>query len=366
VKTQSPAAGTVVGVGITPVTVTVRNAAGNVAACSTTFTAKAMPPGADFTATPKNGQAPFAASFSNLSTGTITGVAWDFGDGSTSTETQPTHTYTKAADYSVTLTVYGPAGTNTLKRAGYIPVVNPLAPVIVEGATVTNASLQTDNRVVVVAGDTNVFTVSASDPNGNPLSYQWSFGDGVTSDWSALSTAQHVYTTNCGSYAASVTVSNGWAATSSPLTVTVACDLKVARLQPKLNFTTPYADSCAVRGQFDLAADYNFAGKVVTLNIGGAQMSFALDSTGRGHNGPSIFGKPTYNRTSGLWAFSATLKEGSWQTPWAAYGMINLDIPKPGVMVTDLPVILLLDNEAFMGTANLHYMAKQGGSGAAK
>jgi PKD repeat protein len=201
VKTQSPTAGTVVGAGTTPVTITVRDAAGNVATCSTTFTAKAIPPGADFSAAPKNGQAPFAASFSNLSTGTITGVAWDFGDGSTSTEAQPTHTYTKAADYSVSLTVFGPAGTNTLKRDAFIPVSNPQAPVILAAPTVTTASLQFGNELVIVAGDTNVFTVVAMDPGGNPLNYQWSFGDGVTNDWSLSGTAQHVYTTNCGSYA---------------------------------------------------------------------------------------------------------------------------------------------------------------------
>ena len=45
--------------------------------------------------------------------------------------------------------------------------------------------------------------------------------------------------------------------------------------------------------------------------------------------------------------------------------MINSNILKPGVLVSDLPVILLLDDEAFMATTNLHYTAKQGKSGAA-
>jgi PKD repeat protein len=366
VKTQSPTAGTVVGVGTTPVTITVRDAAGNVATCSTTFTAKAIPPGADFSAAPKNGQVPFAASFSNLSTGTITGVAWDFGDGSTSTEAQPTHTYTKAADYSVSLTVFGPAGTNTLKRDAFIPVSNPQAPVILAAPTVTTASLQFGNELVIVAGDTNVFTVVAMDPGGNPLNYQWSFGDGVTNDWSLSGTAQHVYTTNCGSYAASVAVSNAWSAISGNLTVTVACQLNITKLQPKLNFVTSYADSCLVKGQFDLPSNYSFSGKVATLNIGGAQVSFPLDNLGRGHNGSSTFNKPSYNKKTGLWTFNASLRSGSWQAPWATYGMANLDATKPGVMVNDLPVILLLDSEAFLATTNLQYTATQNVTGTAK
>ena len=95
-------------------------------------------------------------------------------------------------------------------------------------------------------------------------------------------------------------------------------------------------------------------------------MSFTLGSKGSGRNGLSTFSKPTYNKKTGLWTFNATLKNGSWQTPWADYSMINSNIPKPGVLVTNFPVILLLDTEAFMGTTNLHYTAKQGKSGTAK
>jgi hypothetical protein len=102
------------------------------------------------------------------------------------------------------------------------------------------------------------------------------------------------------------------------------------------------------------------------LDIGGAEVSFALGSKGTWHNGSSTFSKPTYNKKTGLWTFSATLKKGFWQTPWAEFSMINSNIPKPGVLVTNFPVIMLVDTEAFMGTTNLNYTAKQNKSGTAK
>jgi hypothetical protein len=48
--------------------------------------------------------------FKDESIGKITSRKWDFGDGTTSTEQNPTHTYEKPDHYIVTLWVEGPAG----------------------------------------------------------------------------------------------------------------------------------------------------------------------------------------------------------------------------------------------------------------
>lgn len=70
------------------------------------------PPVAAFTATPQTGIVPLTVDFTNQSTGLITGYEWDFGDGSpVSNDQNPTHTYTTAGTYTVTLTV-----TDTLGR----------------------------------------------------------------------------------------------------------------------------------------------------------------------------------------------------------------------------------------------------------
>ena len=70
--------------------------------------------------------APLVASFTDQSTGVINSRSWDFGDGQTSTEQSPTHTYATHGVYPVSLTVTGPGGTNT---TGQDVTVNPPAPV---------------------------------------------------------------------------------------------------------------------------------------------------------------------------------------------------------------------------------------------
>jgi uncharacterized membrane protein len=51
-----------------------------------------------------------AVALQDRSTGQITNRKWHFGDGETSTEQHPTHTYKAAGEYIVTLEIEGPAG----------------------------------------------------------------------------------------------------------------------------------------------------------------------------------------------------------------------------------------------------------------
>ena len=259
-------------------------------------------------------------------------------------------------------------------------ILNPVIPTnhppqITAGLSVTNALLQIGTNAVVVADETNTFTVSATDADGDTLNYQWVFGDGASTNTTigpvsnvyTIASVEHVYTNDCGPYHASVTVSDGHASTNSDLTVVVACQMQITKLQLNLNFAKTNADSCTVKGKFELPASYSFTNRLATLDIGGAEVSFTLPKKGSGHIGSSTFSKPTYNKRTGLWTFSATLKKGFWQSPWwADYSMINSNIPRPGVSVTNFPVILVLDTEAFMGTTNLNYTAKHGKSGTAK
>ena len=75
---------------------------------------------ADFTATPTRGAPPLTVHFTNTSSGDFTTSQWDFGDGGTSAETNPTHTYTVPGTYAVTLTVGDGTDVSTLTKPAYI------------------------------------------------------------------------------------------------------------------------------------------------------------------------------------------------------------------------------------------------------
>ncbi|HRD52744.1 MAG TPA: gliding motility-associated C-terminal domain-containing protein, partial [Flavobacteriales bacterium] len=60
---------------------------------------------ASFTASPAIGEAPLEVAFSNTSTPQGANMLWQFGDGLTGTDFEPTHTYDEDGTYAVTLTV---------------------------------------------------------------------------------------------------------------------------------------------------------------------------------------------------------------------------------------------------------------------
>ena len=79
---------------------------------------------ADFWAHPVFGAPPLMVSFDNESTPRedISSSFWDFGDGITSTEFSPTHTYTADGTYAVSLTVYGNYSQDTMLQKDAIHV----------------------------------------------------------------------------------------------------------------------------------------------------------------------------------------------------------------------------------------------------
>jgi len=81
-----------------------------------------VPLAADFIANVTYGPAPLAVTFTDTSTGGATSWFWDFGDGSTSTEQNPVHTYFIPGTYNVTLTARNAYGSDTVTKSSYISV----------------------------------------------------------------------------------------------------------------------------------------------------------------------------------------------------------------------------------------------------
>ncbi|HUZ60349.1 MAG TPA: PKD domain-containing protein [Hanamia sp.] len=116
--------------------------------------------------TPAVGCVPYNAIFVNNSLGGLS-FLWDFGDGTTSTEDNPTHLYTQIGTYKITLTAYDSTACNKIDTTSFTISVRP--------------------------NPTASFTYNPNPPKQNVITnfvnqsigattYLWNFGDGDTSN----------------------------------------------------------------------------------------------------------------------------------------------------------------------------------------
>ncbi|RKD91820.1 PKD domain-containing protein [Mangrovibacterium diazotrophicum] len=106
-----------------------------------------------------------------------TAVVWDFGDGETSTDENPTHTYAATGTYTVTLTATGEEGTTEAVATKTVNLADPVQLVLLEGTIIGHSgSWDNVNGLIDAAfdGDFNTF-VDAPGPEGW---VGYDFGDG--------------------------------------------------------------------------------------------------------------------------------------------------------------------------------------------
>jgi PKD repeat protein len=77
---------------------------------------------ASFSAAPTQGCAPLTVTFTNQSIGNPTSYLWNFGNGATSTQANPSYTYTTPGTYTVTLIANSASGGDTIVQTSLITV----------------------------------------------------------------------------------------------------------------------------------------------------------------------------------------------------------------------------------------------------
>lgn len=133
----------------------------------------------------------YEVNFLNLTAGG-TAFIWDFGDGTTSTETNPSHIYLSEGAYTVTLTALGTSGCNgNISKDSVIVVKSAI-----------NAFFESNYTDTLYLPDANVqFTDKSS---GEIISWLWDLGDGTISN---EQNPFHKYQ-NAGEYEVKLTVTD--------------------------------------------------------------------------------------------------------------------------------------------------------------
>ena len=200
--------------------VAARDAGGNVA------------PIASFTATPTNGNAPLTVTFTSTATDadndSLT-LTWDFGDGQVGSGSPVTHEYVNVGTYSPALTVSDGLAEDTSSTS--ISVTPP-------GTNQGPIASFTAEPVSGIEPLSVTFTDTSTDPDGDPLTASWDFGDGTTGSGSP---STHEYTQN-GTYYPILTVSDG------DLTGTSLAIISVYQNQPPVASFTPDKTQVKVPG----------------------------------------------------------------------------------------------------------------------
>ena len=110
------------------VTLTITNNKGSNMVTKTDYIVVVSKPTASFSASPTSGKATLTVKFTDKSSGNPTSYKWSFGDGAISREKNPTHQYSQAGNYKITLTVSNAAGSSTVTKTNFIKVTTNTRP----------------------------------------------------------------------------------------------------------------------------------------------------------------------------------------------------------------------------------------------
>ena len=172
------------------VSLTATNADGSDTETKLDYITVGAAPVAAFSGSPTTGVSPLTVNFTDSSTNSPTSWSWNFGDTGTSTAQNPSHQYTSAGIYTVSLTAANAYGSDVETKTNYITVTVPPPVANFSGSPTSGTAPLTVN-----------FTDSSTN---NPTSWSWTFGDGGSS---SSQNPSHQYT-SAGDYTVGLTASN--------------------------------------------------------------------------------------------------------------------------------------------------------------
>lgn len=151
----------------------------------------------------------------------ITSWLWDFGDGHTSTQQNPSYSYTTPGDYVVKLTVTNSSGCSATSATQIVHInAKPVAAFMYSTPS--------------CAGQVVVFTDKSTSADGSIAKWVWNFGDQSAADTETSNQAvSHTYTTD-GTYTATLQVT-----TASGCVSTIASQTIVIHPLPVADFVLP-------------------------------------------------------------------------------------------------------------------------------
>ena len=167
----------------------------------------------------------FNGSRSSSPDGTPLQYSWSFDDGGSASGVVVAHAFTTVGAHTATLSVSGSSGSD--EDVAEVIVAQEEHPIADAGGP--------------YEGETGVpvqFTgMRSSDPEGDPLSYEWLFGDGATGSGSL---PHHIYMAP-GTYAVTLTVGDGEYTATDATTATIVTIIRPENRAPVANAAGPYS-----------------------------------------------------------------------------------------------------------------------------